>query len=109
MEILSRMYNYLNNKGELYFIEILQGSEFTPIGDVTFWQQDMPIVIGDKNHRGKGIGYKVLTALIDRAKTLGYDEIYVSEIFSYNIASQKPLKKLALRNIRTLIKALLIC
>jgi RimJ/RimL family protein N-acetyltransferase len=92
-EKLARMYNYLNDKGELYFIEINKYGKYIPIGDVTFWQMDMPIVIGDKNYRGKGIGYKVICALIERAKTLGYDEIFVHEIYSYNVASQKTFQK----------------
>jgi len=94
---LTRMYNCLNNKGELYFIEIKEGNEYLPIGDVTFWQKDMPIVIGDKKYRGKGIGYKVIKALIERAKALGFDEIYVNEIYSYNIASKKTFEKAGFR------------
>lgn len=90
---LARMYNYLNNKGEVYFIEIKKDNEYLPIGDVTFWKEDMPIVIGDKNYHGKGIGYKVVMALVERAKILGLDEIYVNEIYSYNIASQKTFEK----------------
>jgi len=90
---LSRMYNYLNEKGELYFIEAKECNEFVPIGDVTFWQSDMPIVIGNKNYHGKGIGYKVICSLIERAKKLGYEEIYVNEIYSYNVASEKAFEK----------------
>lgn len=86
---LKSMYQYLNNVGELYFIEILENNEFIPIGDVTFWKDDMPIVIGDKNYRNKGIGKKVIEALIRRAKELGYQEIKVREIYTYNIASQR--------------------
>lgn len=86
---LKRMYEYLNNVGELYFIEILKNNEFKPIGDVTFWKEDMPIVIGDKNYRGKGIGKKVIEALIERAKELGYQELKVREIYTFNIASQR--------------------
>lgn len=86
---LKSMYQYLNNVGELYFIEILENNEFIPIGDVTFWKDDMPIVIGDKNYRNKGIGKKVIEALIGRAKELGYQEIKVREIYTYNIASQR--------------------
>ncbi len=33
--------------------------KYVPIGDVTFWQEDMPIVIGDKKYCGKGVGGKV--------------------------------------------------
>lgn len=52
-EKLDRMYRYLNEHGELYFIEIKDGDTYRPIGDVTFWQEDMPIVVGEKNLRGK--------------------------------------------------------
>lgn len=52
------MYRYLDAHGELYFIEILDKGRFTPIGDVTFWQEDMPIIIGDSRYRGRGIGKK---------------------------------------------------
>jgi len=86
---LKRMYEYLNNIGELYFIEIMENDKITPIGDVAFWQDDMPIVIGDKRYRDKGIGKKVLEALIKRAKELGYEELKVREIYIYNVASQK--------------------
>jgi RimJ/RimL family protein N-acetyltransferase len=86
---LKRMYEYLNNIGELYFIEVLDNKKFMPIGDVTFWKDDMPIVIGNADYRGKGIGRQVVRALIQRAAELGYREIKVREIYTYNIASQK--------------------
>ena len=89
LNTLKRMYEYLNNIGELYFIEVLEENSFKPIGDVTFWKEDMPIVIGDEKYRGKGIGKRVLGALIQRARELGYKEIKVREIYPYNIASQK--------------------
>ena len=53
---LKQMYTYLDNHGELYFIEVLDGTDFLAIGDVTFWQNDMPIVIGNPLYRGRGIG-----------------------------------------------------
>lgn len=83
------MYEYLDKQGELYFIEVLDGDMFKPIGDVTFWQYDMPIVIGDKAYRGKGIAKQVIRALIQRGKTLGYTKVYVNEIYEFNIASRK--------------------
>lgn len=92
-DTVKNMYEYLNRNGELYFIEILENSEYIPIGDVTFWREDMPIVIGDKNYRGIGIGGKVVQALICRAKKLGYKEIYIDEIYSYNIGSRKCFEK----------------
>lgn len=87
-EQLQRMYNYLNNKGELYFIEIFDENEFIPIGDVTFWQEDMPIVIGEKRYRNCGIGTLVIKTLIERAISIGYKTIYVNEIYGYNEGSK---------------------
>lgn len=88
-EKLERMYHYLDKQGELYFIELRTIGGWQPIGDVTFWQADMPIVIGDPACRGKGIGRRVITALADRARDLGYSEIYVNEIYDYNTGSRK--------------------
>ena len=88
-ETLKCMYEYLDKQGELYFIEILENDVFKPVGDVTFWQKDMPIVIGDKSYRGKGIAKQVIGTLIERGKTLGYTELYVSEIYEFNIDSRK--------------------
>ncbi len=89
LDRLGRMYRYLEARGELYFIEVKSEQGYEPIGDVTFWQQDMPIVIGQPEYRGKGIGRKVIAKLVQRAKTLGYDTIYVNEIYSYNVGSKK--------------------
>ena len=87
-ETLENMYRYLHKHGELYFIEVLEGN-WKPIGDVTFWKEDMPIVIGDPAYRGKGIGPKVISTLIGRARELGYDRLTVNEIYEYNSASRK--------------------
>ena len=86
---LARMYRYLNQYGELYWIEVLENGKYRPIGDVTFWQEDMPIIIGDPACRGKGIGRKIVGALIHRGQTLGYDKLYVDQIYHYNAASRK--------------------
>ena len=86
---LGGMYRYLNNAGELYFIEVFENGTYKPIGDVTFWQEDMPIVIGDSSYRGKGIGRKVISALIERGRSLGYDHLVVGEIYDWNVGSRK--------------------
>lgn len=89
IEKLHCMYEYLNTHGELYFIEVFENNCFTPIGDVTFWQSDMPIVIGDTRYRGMEVGKKVVAKLIERGKSLAYPCLYINEIYKYNIASQK--------------------
>ena len=89
MDRLTRMYEYLNKAGELYFIEILENERFKPIGDVTFWQDDMPIVIGDAHYRGKGIGRKVISALVQRGRALGFGYVSVGEIYDWNEPSRR--------------------
>lgn len=89
IERLNRMYTYLDNHGELYFIEYLINDKYIEIGDVTFSAGDIPIVIGNKNYRGYGIGKKVVLKLIERGRNLGYDKLFVNEIYDYNIGSQK--------------------
>lgn len=93
IERLGGMYRYLNDAGELYFIEVCENGAYKPIGDVTFWQEDMPIVIGEPAYRGKGIGRKVISALIQRGKELGYDHLEVGEIYDWNEGSQRCFEK----------------
>ena len=95
-ELLTKMYTWLNDAGELYFIEVLEDT-WTPIGDVTFWQEDMPIVIGDPRYRGQGIGTKVISVLIERGRSLGYDHLEVEDIYGWNEASRCCFEKLGFR------------
>lgn len=81
------MYGYLDQHGELYFIEALEDGAWVPIGDVTFSQNDMPIVIGEAAYRGRGVGKKVIFALMDRGRALGYETLSVREIYDWNTAS----------------------
>ena len=81
------MYNYLDRHGELYFIEARAEDAWRPIGDVTFARNDMPIVIGVPEYRGRGIGRRVILALMDRGRQLGFDRLGVREIYDFNTAS----------------------
>lgn len=87
-ETLAGMYHFLNKQGELYFIEILEDGAYKPIGDVAFWKDDLPIVL-DRKYWGKQIGRKVISALVQRGKTLGYTQIHVNEIYDFNVGSRK--------------------
>lgn len=97
MDQLSRMYHYLEKRGEVYFIEILDNGTFRPIGDVTFWQEDMPIVIGEPQYRGKGIGKQIISALIQRGIALGYEYLQIGEIYEWNIVSRRCFESLGFR------------
>ena len=87
-EALERMYAYLDAHGELYFIEVLADGIHRPIGDVTF---------GDRRFRGKGIGGKVVAALIARGRALGWDRLGVAEIYDHNAASRRCFEKAGFR------------
>lgn len=93
MARLDAMYRYLDKQGELYWIEVQEAGAWRPIGDVTFWQADMPIVIGERACRGCGVGRRVIRALADRGRTLGYASLEVQEIYHYNIASRRCFEK----------------
>ena len=86
-ETLYAMYGYLNAHGELYFIEVLTDGAWTPVGDVAFSREDMPIVIGEPGFRGRGLGKQVVCSLMDRGRALGYDTLGVREIYDWNTAS----------------------
>ena len=86
-ETLYNMYNYLAARGELYFIEAKAENDYAPIGDVAFSREDMPIVIGEPAYRGRGVGRKVVRALMDRGRVLGYETLGVREIYDFNAAS----------------------
>ncbi len=88
LEVIHRMYTYLNEIGRLYFIEARENDIWQPIGDVTYSEVDMPIVIGDSKFRSKGIGKKVIGQLIRCAREEGIKSLHVKEIYHYNKASQ---------------------
>lgn len=96
-EKLARMYRYLDAQGELYWIEVREGDAWRPIGDVTFWPEDMPIVIGEKTYRGRGIGGRVIRALVERGRSLGFPALMVQEIYRYNAASRRCFEKAGFR------------
>ena len=54
---------------------------------MTFAREDMPIVIGVPEYRGRGIGRQVILALMDRGRRLGFDKLGVREIYDWNTAS----------------------
>lgn len=94
MARLQCMYSWLDDHGELYFIEFRQNDEFIPIGDVTLCKNDLPIVIGDRRFRHCGIGQQVVKALIQRGKALSFPQLFVREIYSYNTGSQRLFESL---------------
>ncbi|MFI3086325.1 GNAT family N-acetyltransferase [Streptococcus sp. 2022WUSS037] len=93
LDRLDRMYDYLSKNGECYFIEIFEDGQYQPIGDVTLFKDDFAIAIGDRRYWKKGIGTKVLHRMIERAREVGLEEIFVEEIYDWNTGSRKLFEK----------------
>lgn len=89
LEQIYNMYEFLSTRGELYFIEVKENENWYAIGDVTLWEENLPIAIGDEEYWGQGIGKAVIKTLLKRAKRLGMTKISVPAIYHYNIGSQR--------------------
>jgi RimJ/RimL family protein N-acetyltransferase len=87
MNVINRMYEFLNGMGELYFIEVFE-DKWHAIGDVVLSEDNMPIVIGEDRYSGIGIGKKVIATLIVRAKVIGLEKIKIPAIYKYNDRSR---------------------
>lgn len=89
VKYLSDMYKDLGNRGELYVIEVNKNGEWFPIGEVTLASDTLPIVIGDPEYRGRGIGKKVIQLLISQAREKGWEKVTLKGIYFNNISSQR--------------------
>lgn len=96
---ISRMCQYLDSHGELYFIEALENGVYVPIGDVTVKPENPPIAIWSDQYRHAGIGTAVMEAVITRLKALGFSKITGSTVYRWNIPSQKLHEKLGFRRV----------
>ena len=96
-ELLNKMYSYQDAHGELYFIEALEGGRWRPIGDVCLSVDDFAIVIGERSFRGKGVGRAAASALIRRARALGWSRVRVSDIYDFNAGSRQMFASLGFR------------
>lgn len=88
------MFEYLNDVGELYFIEVLENGDYITIGDVTIKDVNPPIAIWYPKYRGKGIGTDVMKAVITRLKELGVENITGSSVYKWNEVSLKMHRRL---------------
>lgn len=88
------MFEYLNDVGELYFIEVLENGDYITIGDVTIKDVNPPIAIWYPKYRGRGIGTAVMKAVITRLKELGVENITGSSVYKWNEVSLKMHRRL---------------
>ncbi|GAB3754554.1 GNAT family N-acetyltransferase [Microlunatus parietis] len=92
-ERLLRMFRHLRDHGELYLVELRDGMEWRPVGDVTLQTWAVPIVLAPAV-RGQGIGRTVIAAMIERARVLGQHAVDVSDIYDTNVASRRLFESL---------------
>jgi RimJ/RimL family protein N-acetyltransferase len=72
---IRRMFEVLSSKGELYLIEVQDTGGWRVVGDAALIPDDVPIVIGRREDRARGIGTEVLQLLVLRARALGWTEV----------------------------------
>ena len=97
MDYVKGMFEWLNDNGELYFIESNKNDQYITIGDVTIKDENPPICIWMKEYRNLGIGTKVMQIVIKRLKDLGYKRVYGSTVYKWNKVSQKMHEKLGFK------------
>ena len=94
LEYIKGMFKWLNNNGELYYIQVKDGQDYISIGDVTIKDVNPPITIWYEKYRFIGIGTKVMKTVIKRLKELGYEKITGTTIYKWNLSSQRMHEKL---------------
>lgn len=94
LEYIKGMFKWLNNNGELYYIQVKDGQDYISIGDVTIKDVNPPITIWYEKYRFIGIGTKVMKTVIKRIKELGYEKITGTTIYKWNLSSQRMHEKL---------------
>ena len=96
-ELLNKMYAHQDTHGELYFIEVQKDGKWKPVGDVCLSTDDFAIVIGKKDFRRKGMGRAVVSALVDRARALGWRQVRVGDVYDFNTGSRRMFTSLGFR------------
>ena len=91
------MYTHQDTHGELYFIEVWENDGWKPVGDVCLSLDDFAIVIGEKNFWGKGVGRAVVSALVERARALGWKQVKVGDVYDFNDRSRRLFTSLGFR------------
>ncbi|MEM0154286.1 MAG: GNAT family protein [Methanothrix sp.] len=92
-DMIESMNKSLSEIGEAYVIEINENGSWKPIGDASITKGKTPITIGAEEYWGMGIGTKVLSLLVKRARGLGLEKLKVGGIYEYNARSLKLYSK----------------
>lgn len=96
------MYRYFLKRGEVYIIEVRgEPGEWLPVGDVALTSKSVPIVIGVPEYRNRGLGRRVLSLIIDRARGLGWTKLATKGIWIRNQRSRRAFEAVGFRLVDT--------
>lgn len=84
IDLLKRMYKYLNQHGDLYYIKYKNRL----CGDVCLQPDGEINIVVAKPFQNKHVGRRVIGAIIQLAKEKNIQELH-AEIYSFNIQSQR--------------------
>lgn len=89
IELLHRMYDYLNSHGDCYYIEY----NGVLVGDITLRDNAEISIVVCKEYQNKHIGRRCIKNVLELAKEKGYKTIKAN-IYSFNTQSQKAFESL---------------
>lgn len=84
LELLKRMYRYLNRKGQLFYIKYRNRL----CGDVCLQYSGEINIVISKPYQNRHIGRRVINEIIKIAKENGYKELH-AQIYAFNHQSQR--------------------
>lgn len=93
IERLKRMYTYLDQHGDLFYIEY----DHTLCGDVCLQDSGEIAIVISPRYQNKHIGRTVIYMIIDLAKQKGFSSVY-ARIYPFNIQSKTMFESLGFIN-----------
>lgn len=94
LSLLMKMYNYLNENGDLFYIEYKNEL----CGDVCLKTDGEVCIVIAKQYQNQHIGRKVIKDIIQLAKEKNFKKLY-AKIYSFNSQSQRMFEKVGFKHI----------
>lgn len=94
LPLLKRMYNYLNQHGDLFYIKYKNRL----CGDVCLQPDGEVNIVVAKPFQNKHIGRRVMSGIIQLAKEKGMQELH-AEIYSFNKQSRKMFESMGFEQV----------
>ena len=94
LELLNRMYNYLNKRGDLFYIKYKNRL----CGDVCLQPSGEVNIVIAKPFQNRHIGRRVMNEIIQLAKEKDIQELH-AEIYTFNMQSQKMFQSIGFKKV----------